>query len=160
MKITKNAGRLYSVKTKSPKPAKPKTVKVAINECHGGFSLSPKAVHWLACRQGKPCYFFTSNIGQPADSRFTAVNGYPDGMFWVASTSKELTDDNYNDVVLDQRPENRSDPDLIAVIEELGEEANGMCAEIKIVKIPADVKWHIEEYDGAEWVAEDHRTWH
>lgn len=53
----------------------------------------------------------------------------------------------------------RDDPILIEVIEELGEEANGACAELKIVEIPDDVKWEIEEYDGIEWVSEVHRTW-
>jgi len=49
---------------------------------------------------------------------------------------------------------------LIAVIEELGEEANGRCAEIAIVEIPDDVEWEVDEYDGKEWVAEIHRTWY
>jgi hypothetical protein len=22
------------------------------------------------------------------------------------------------------------------------------------------VSWHVEEYDGMEWIAEDHRTWY
>jgi len=57
------------------------------------------------------------------------------------------------------RPEDREDPDLIKVIEELKEDANGNFALLKIVKIPADVEYFIEEYDGAEWVAEKHRTW-
>lgn len=30
---------------------------------------------------------------------------------------------------------------------------------LKVVSIPADVEWQIEEYDGAEWIAEKHRTW-
>ncbi len=53
----------------------------------------------------------------------------------------------------------RDDPDLIEVIEELGPMAYGDCAELKIVKIPDDVEWGIEEYDGIEWVSELHRTW-
>jgi hypothetical protein len=32
--------------------------------------------------------------------------------------------------------------------------------ELQIVVIPDDVKWEIHENDGAEWVAEKHRTWH
>jgi hypothetical protein len=49
---------------------------------------------------------------------------------------------------------------LIAVIEEMGvAEASGKYAEITIVEVPDDVKWHIDEYDGIEHVAEDHRTW-
>jgi hypothetical protein len=54
---------------------------------------------------------------------------------------------------------NREDLLLIQVIEELKEKANGRWAELKIVKIPDDVEYTIEEYDGLEWIAEKHRTW-
>ena len=53
----------------------------------------------------------------------------------------------------------RADPYLVQVVKELGSKANGSHAELKIVEVPADVQWHIAEYDGNEWVAEDHRTW-
>jgi hypothetical protein len=53
----------------------------------------------------------------------------------------------------------RDDPYLVKVVKELGMAANGPYANLKIVEIPGDVSWHIEEYDGNEWVAEDHRTW-
>jgi hypothetical protein len=53
----------------------------------------------------------------------------------------------------------RDDPYLIKVIKELGMDANSPHANLKIVEIPGDVKWHVAEYDGNEWVAEDHRTW-
>ena len=53
----------------------------------------------------------------------------------------------------------RDDPHLIQVIETLGERANGFHAKLRIVEIPADVEWHIVEYDGMEHVAENHRTW-
>lgn len=53
----------------------------------------------------------------------------------------------------------RDDAYLVQVVRELGEKANGPHANLKIVEIPADVDWHIAEYDGNEWVAEDHRTW-
>ena len=53
----------------------------------------------------------------------------------------------------------RDDPTLVMIVEELGDKANGMYAELKIVEIPDDVEWHIQDYDGVEWVAENHRTW-
>ena len=53
----------------------------------------------------------------------------------------------------------RDDPYLVKVVRELGMSANGPHANLKIVVIPGDVSWHIGEYDGTEWVAEDHRTW-
>jgi hypothetical protein len=53
----------------------------------------------------------------------------------------------------------RDDPVLVELIRELGIACNGEYARLKIVKIPADVAWQIEEYDGREWVSEQHRTW-
>jgi hypothetical protein len=53
----------------------------------------------------------------------------------------------------------RDDPYLIKVVQQLGMAANGRHANLKIVEIPGDVDWEIGEYDGAEWVAEKHRTW-
>lgn len=55
--------------------------------------------------------------------------------------------------------ERRANPALIQTIRELGDAANGACAELRIVEIPDGVSWQIEEYDGIEWVAEKHRTW-
>ena len=54
----------------------------------------------------------------------------------------------------------RDDPALVATVEQLGKAANGYYAELKVVEIPADVQWEIAEYDGAEHVAEVHRTWY
>jgi hypothetical protein len=53
----------------------------------------------------------------------------------------------------------RDDADLVAVVEEMGKGADGRYADLKVVEIPADVQWQIQEYDGLEWVAEEHRTW-
>lgn len=53
----------------------------------------------------------------------------------------------------------RDDPILVKIVEELGEAADGRCASLTIVEIPDDVKWEICEYDGSEWVAEQHRKW-
>jgi len=54
----------------------------------------------------------------------------------------------------------RDNPRLIEVVENLGSKADGLCSELRIVEIPENVEWHIEDYDGSEWVAENHRTWH
>jgi hypothetical protein len=48
---------------------------------------------------------------------------------------------------------------LVQIVEELGNEASGRCAKLKIVEIPDDINWAIEEYDGSETIAEEHQTW-
>ena len=53
----------------------------------------------------------------------------------------------------------RDDPVLVQVVESLGDLANDIYAELKVVEIPDGVNWSIEEYDGREWIAEVHRTW-
>jgi hypothetical protein len=53
----------------------------------------------------------------------------------------------------------RDDPYLVKIVNELGKHADGVYAELKVVEIPADVGWEIDEYDGKEWVAEKHRIW-
>ena len=49
--------------------------------------------------------------------------------------------------------------ELIGVIEEMGEEANVIYAQLKIIDIPDDVDWYIDDYDGIETVREKHRSW-
>lgn len=50
----------------------------------------------------------------------------------------------------------RTDPKLIGYLESIPEnERHGL----KVVEIPDDVQWEIEEYDGMEWISEVHRQW-
>jgi hypothetical protein len=53
----------------------------------------------------------------------------------------------------------RDDPYLVKVVHKLRETADGKHASLKIVEVPSDVDWTIDEYDGKEWVAEKHRIW-
>lgn len=56
---------------------------------------------------------------------------------------------------------NRTDFKLIKCINTLGSErSSGDYAALKVVEIPDDVDWEIEEYDGAECVVEKHRKWY
>jgi hypothetical protein len=118
--------------------------KVAINRCFGGFGITDTAFENLLHRKG-----IAFDKVENKDSAFLGASYYQAG---------HINDDDYYISSYDYY-DNRSDPDLIAVIEEMGDSANGWAAEIAIVEVPDDVKWHIHEYDGIEHVAEDHRTW-
>jgi hypothetical protein len=85
-----------------------------------------------------------------------AINAGWGGFGLSEEALKALTcqhDHNYS------RTDNRDCTELVRVIEELGERAGTKYAALKIVEIPCDVEWHIEEYDGRESVAENHRSW-
>ena len=75
-----------------------------------------------------------------------------DGYGYLGNGDLGITSDNYEAY--------RKDPRLIAAIEKLGErKASGRYAELRIVEIPDDVDWQIDEYDGFETIHEKHRSW-
>jgi hypothetical protein len=53
----------------------------------------------------------------------------------------------------------RDDVKLVQVVKELGIDANGHAASLKIVQVPLEVPWEIEKTDGVEHVSERHRKW-
>jgi len=56
----------------------------------------------------------------------------------------------------------RDDPDLVHIVETLGEKANSNYSQLKVVEVPMWLQekgWLIEEYDGRESIAEVHCTW-
>jgi hypothetical protein len=156
-------------------------MKVVINRCFGGFGLSQHAITRLAELQGRRAYFFEH--GRDANGNLNLHRWVPatneTALFWTAfdiPNPNELLRDNsdwhdmttqekdaanalYESHHLDDSRDNRTDPFLIQVVEELGKDANGGCAELAIVEIPDGTDYTIEEYDGNEHIAETHRTW-
>jgi hypothetical protein len=45
------------------------------------------------------------------------------------------------------------------VVEELGDKAVKYGAKLKVVEIPDDVNWELNQDDGREWISEIGRTW-
>ena len=86
------------------------------------------------------------------------INDYYGGFGLSDAARKRYVEIKGGDLPRYEDPE-RDDPVLIQVVEELGDAASGRYSSLKIVEIPDDIKWQIEEYDGMEHVAEEHRTW-
>jgi len=141
-------------------------MKVVINRCFGGFGLSHEAVMRYFEIKGITVYpeqnkrnwkFWTYWLVKPED-RIESKEGDA----WRTMSREERVAYNklYSAQSFYERDIERHDPALVQVVEEMGSEADGVAAELAVVEIPDDVKWYIEEYDGREHVAEEHRTWY
>lgn len=134
------------------------TRKIVLNMCYGGFSVSPKAALWLY-EKGMPKistpvedYFNKSSFENELRKWKNYLNNAESSFFIRVFSPDEK-------FVINVRPEPRDHPLLVECVETFGKEANGEFAELRIVSIPSDVDWEIEEYDGREWISEKHRTW-
>ena len=112
-------------------------IDIVINTDYGGFGLSDEAVEQLFKLKGWKL------VRQDRDSGFT--------MFYKDSIEER----NY----FNERDLERDDAELVQVVKKMKKKANGRFASLKIVSIPDNVEWIIQEHDGLEWVAEVHRTW-
>ena len=140
--------------------------QIVINTCFGGFGLSHEATLVYLNKRGIEVWPEANDrLGSiipftyylvPPEKR---IPGTPEN--WHEMTQEQRISHNaaFSETVFYDRDVARDDPDLVSTVLGLGEAAWGSFAELKVVTIPDDVQWHIEEYDGCEWVAEVHRTW-
>ena len=141
-------------------------MKVVINSCYGGFGLSKEAMVRYCEIKNIPCWIVEDrkygSLGLwtcwvvPTEQRVQTIEGA-----WSEMSTEERIAHNkaLSKQTLYDRDIARDDPALVQVVEELGKKAAGRCADLRIVEVPNDVAWEVEEYDGKEWVAEVHRTW-
>lgn len=128
-------------------------MKVVINNCYGGFSISNFAHKELLRRKGKDCYFYEWGF----NNGYHRIDDDPDKHFSVMVSTKDYgkhTNKIDSEHIIPYHNEKfRTDSDLIAMIEEFGsEKCSGRCAELEIVNIPSGSYYRIEEYDGLEYV--------
>ena len=102
-------------------------MKVVINTCFGGFSISMRAAKFMA-EQG------SERAKKELESSKDDDNFYGYGIV-------EGMDGCYD----------RHDPLLVKAVETLGEvESGGDCAYLEVITIPDGLKYNISEYDGNE----------
>ena len=137
--------------------------KIVINTCYGGFGLSALALKMLyeLKNPGKELYFYRRVFEsmQKLD-KYYKISDLDNCVYYDAFSidlgeefshhlgdNSDEIDNNY--VWWNNLVESRHDPDLIRVVETLGEKANGPCANLEIVEIKEN-KYRIDEYDGYE----------
>jgi len=131
-------------------------MKVAVNKCFGGFRFSKEGYEWLMKEKGWTMTTWNKD-GDYTDPDAQIVKQTEDpSRPWTMPGSGGPE---YYFVQSDRDPSFRTNPDIIEAVETLGLKVNDSVANIKITEIPDDIKWHIDDYDGSEHIAEDHRTW-
>jgi hypothetical protein len=125
--------------------------KIVYNACYGSFSLSREAIERYAEIKGITLY---------SEENFLYTHYY----LCPPEEFKRLQDedaanpvsvgryDRSNAMYFSDRDIDRADPALAQVVEELGDRANGINAELCIEEVPAGTLYRIDEYDGFESV--------
>ena len=141
--------------------------KIVINKCYGGFGLSHKAIMRYAELKGIKLYPWvkkrTLEIYEVETmEELMKKTDHPSIHYTTVSKEEYMKlekQNKSNDVYFCSFDIDRTDDVLIQVIKEMGIKANCFASDLKIIEIPINVEYTIEEYDGIEWVAEKHRTW-
>lgn len=137
-----------------------KEKEIVINICYGGFGLSNEGFELYLKKKGIKFHKVPDKMfGKDNYHYYSVPKEKYDKLYKKCKSNgnyKELNDKKW---FLYHGDVKRDDPALVEVVKELGEKANGDYSELKVVQIPDDIEWTIEEYDGTEWVSEQHETW-
>lgn len=131
--------------------------KIVYNACYGGFGLSKEALLLYAEKKGWTLY---PEKDMSLYRYWTIPEDHPHRVFWNENNPKfyilpeetriQLNNIYRNNVLYDMDIE-RTDSDLVAVVEELGsEKASGDCAKLAIEELEPGTLYRITEYDGYE----------
>lgn len=139
--------------------------KIVISTNNTGLVLSQEAMKMYLKLIGKDCFFYNidflegilNEVIDSSEFSYVYTKHLESG-----SPSSDLTDEyffNFDSI-------QRTDENIIKVIEELGNKAGWKyddfnTVEFKVVEIPDDVDWYIDEYEACdgEFIRETSRTW-
>jgi hypothetical protein len=127
-------------------------MKIVINDGYGGFGLSPKATQRYLELKGQKTYFYqcTYNLHNTTFERIDNIDDITSLFFYCTTRDQGKLISDYPKDAFHSGDIKRNDPALIQVVEELGDEASGECATLKIVEIENGRWFKIDEYDGWE----------
>ena len=103
-------------------------MKIVLNKAYGGFGLSDGATRHLAALKHLTLF-------------------EKDCEFWT-----EFYLDKGHEVPFDLHELDRTDPHLVAIVEEFGALANGSHSHLEVIDLHSGQQYRICEYDGKEWL--------
>lgn len=135
--------------------------KVILNKDFGGFGISKKGYELYARKKGLDLYMYEAEYSGKKTIYKRTDN---DTLFTKYFTKNfgdtvNISDEDYKQYSLNLDEGSREDTVLIEVLEELKEEANGKYSDLKIVEIPDDLDYVIDNYDGIETLHQKVQEW-
>lgn len=131
-------------------------MKIVINTCSGGFSLSLAGIKRYLEIKGEEFGVYKENK-YPQYVKYDNTSVEIIIMLGPQQDEREYNDMDY--VSEYDLNDDRTDTILVQVVEEMGSDANGRCAVLKVVEIPDYVDWYISDDGGHETIIEKHRYW-
>ena len=138
-------------------------MKVVVNRCFGCFGLSPLAEKEYLKLLGKECYHYKQDFDSKTKNTYVKVNDATSS--FITTVTKDFGErfvfdwERDKDAYFYYGNLERTDENLIKVVEMLGDKANGDCAQLEVVEIPDGTQYEIDEYDGKESIHEIHQSW-
>lgn len=130
-------------------------MKIILNKCYGGFDVSKEAYMLYAKKKELELYQYTSDFNNFKKCIYKKTN---DEVLFKNYFTKDMGDnieinnEDYKKYNLYLDDKHRQDPILIEVVEELGDKASGRFGELKVIEIPDNCYYIIDEYDGVETI--------
>lgn len=138
-------------------------MKVVKNNCYGGFGLSPLAILEYAKLKGIDLFMYKRQFDYKTFKKVHNLEDIKNSTFGPDYSTKDwgetCTDEEINESYFSIFDIKRDDKALVEVVEKLGDNANGYFSNLKVVEIPDDIEWEIDDYDGLETIHEKHRSW-
>lgn len=137
--------------------------KVILNKCYGGFSVSKEAYELYAKKKGLTLHQYEFEFIS-SEKKIAYKKTTKESLFYQYFTKDfgdyaYISNDDYEKYNLYLTEDHREDPVLIEVVEELGDKANSAYSNLKIVEIPDDLDYVIDNYDGIETLHQKVKEW-
>lgn len=130
-------------------------MKIILNKCYGGFDVSKEAYMLYAKKKGLELYQYASDFVNFKKCIYKKTNDetlFKNYFTKDMGDNVEINNEDYEKYNLYLDDTYRKDPILIEVVEELGDKASGRLGDLKVVEIPDNSFYKIDEYDGVETI--------